>query len=135
MRPPPSTCPWRLHFRRIWAPSSNVVIVITKRALEPKPSTPRTRYGSILSTGDGKKHKHVAVCGATSRSHFYQRLVRRWCAPYHWQYRADRMTFCALYLTKVDTWFEPVMIGNMRRYERRRGLVMLVPRALSYQMD
>ena len=55
-----------------------MVITITKRALEPKPSTPLIRYGSIRSPG-GEKRQHTGVCGATTRPHSYQRLARRQC--------------------------------------------------------
>ena len=52
--------------------------IITIRALEPKPISTHYRYRSIR-WHDGEKRQHTAVFGAITRSHFYQRLVRRWC--------------------------------------------------------
>ena len=85
--------------------------IITSRALEPKPNSTRIRYRSIRSH-DGEKRQHTAVFGASTRSHFYQRLVRRWYT-YHRLNAAHMMTFTCPCLTTVDAWFDHTMIDSM----------------------
>ena len=48
---------------------------------------------------------------------------------------AHMMTSTCHNLATIDAWFDHTMIDNMKTYQPRRGLITLVPRALSYQMD
>ena len=58
-----------------------------------------------------------------------------WCvdgAPYHQPNVANRMDSLPFQTSPVDAWFDPIIIDNMRRYQRRRGLRMSFPPALCF---